>query len=335
MFLRTLLSGVVALPIALTSVAHAIDRADVPAAQQGGGISFSLPSLRLPGISQRSEAAPVQLAQASDPRITQLEEQVRQLSGTIEELNFQLLQMQDQLRRMQEDNELRFQEMEGRRTDAGGTAPRAQPRQEQDTAAVAPGTGSGDDEFYSTTPPRVDGDSQVLGAPPRDFGTITFDENGNATGGGIAAQPPAASGGNSDGTTVAALPSGGGADALYRNSYEFILSGDYGTAETGFREFIATYPDNDNAADAHFWLGESLLAQEKPREAAEIFLAASRDFPQARKAPDTLFKLGVSLAAMKQRDVACATFSEVQQRYPETTDALKESIKREQAQASC
>ena len=59
-----------------------------------------------------SSEAPIVLAQASDPRLTQLEEEIRKLSGTVEELNFQVLQMQEQLRKMQEDNEFRFQELE-------------------------------------------------------------------------------------------------------------------------------------------------------------------------------------------------------------------------------
>src|SRR5690606_29756540 len=246
MFPRTLLSGIAGLPILLALML-------MPAA-----------------------------AQTSDPRVAQLEEQVRQLTGTLEELNFQILQMQDQLRRMQEDNEIRFQELEQKRSDAGGAAPT------QDRAAVGSGDGgsggSGDDDYYAASP-RVEDGSTVTGAPPRTFGTITFDENGNASGAGLPEQ-------TDEGSTVAALPSGsGGDDELYRNSYEFILSGDYGTAETGFRDLLAQYPDSEHAADAHFWLGEALLAQQKPREAAEIFLAASRDYPQARKAPDTLFKL--------------------------------------------
>lgn len=284
MFPRTLLSGIAGLPILLALML-------MPAA-----------------------------AQTADPRVAQLEEQVRQLTGTLEELNFQILQMQDQLRRMQEDNELRFQQIEQQRS--GGATPPPDDRTQANT-------GSGDDEFYGGAPPRVEDDAQVLGTPPRTFGTITFDENGNATGGGLPQSP-------ADDTTVAALPPGGGdADELYRNSYEFILSGDYATAEAGFRELIDKHPDAEHAADAHFWLGEALLAQEKPREAAEIFLAASRSYPDARKAPDTLFKLGVSMAALGQRDVACATFTEVLQRYPQSTDALRDRIKQEQSLASC
>src|SRR5690606_24202128 len=53
------------------------------------------------------------LAQVADPRVLALEEQVRSLSGQVEELNFLLLQLQEQMRKMQEDNEYRFQQLEG------------------------------------------------------------------------------------------------------------------------------------------------------------------------------------------------------------------------------
>lgn len=271
-------------------------------------------------------------ASAQDQRVIQLEEQVRQLSGLVEELNFQILQMQDQLRRMQEDNELRFQEIEERRSDNSGT-------RSSDHATA--GSGSGDAEFYGGSQLQTEAQaaeaqtpaagSRELGAPPRNLGSITFDADGSprvATQAGPVPQP--------DETTVAALPPrGDNDDELYRNSYEFILSGDYDTAEAGFRDLIARFPNSEHAADAHFWLGEAVLAQQKPREAAEIFLAASRDYPQARKAPDMLFKLGVSLAAMQQRDVACATFTQVLQRFPQASDALKQRVKQEQATASC
>ena len=54
-----------------------------------------------------------EVAQAADPRVYQLEEQVRSLNGKVEELTFQLLELQEQLRRNQEDNEFRFQQLEG------------------------------------------------------------------------------------------------------------------------------------------------------------------------------------------------------------------------------
>src|SRR5690606_18545279 len=135
---------------------------------------------------------------------------------------------------------------------------------------------------------------------------------GNAIGGGVG---PADVGGNAsrpaerDNTTVAALPSTDDPEELYQKSYRLILSDDYKTAEAGFRQLIDRFPDNRREADANFWLGEALLGQNRYRDAAQIFLAASRDYPDSKKAPDMLLKLGVSLAAMKQKDVACATFT--------------------------
>src|SRR5690606_18171954 len=188
-----------------------------------------------------------------------------------------------------------------------------------------------------------------MGAPPQDFGTITFDEKGNVTGGSVGAQttqsvtPGAAparpaepkAGAPAEGTQMAALPATDDPEELYRNSYEFILSGDYGTAEAGFRNHISRFPSDPRAADAQFWLGEALLGQKKYRDAAETFLSANKEYPSSRKAPDMLLKLGVSLVGLDQKDVACATFSEIGKRYPDISGALKERIKQEQALAAC
>ena len=168
----------------------------------------------------------------------------------------------------------------------------------------------------SSNRPRAIPAPRCTGTPPKTFGTITVDKNGNVIDAGgntqstapaaetaaPAAEAPAAGtkAGKPDGTAVAALPSTNNPEELYRNSYQFILSGDYSTAEQGFRDHIARFPKDAKAADAHYWLGESLLGQQKYRDAAEAFLAASKDYPKAKKAPDMLLKLGVSLVGLKQ-----------------------------------
>jgi tol-pal system protein YbgF len=320
---RPVLTGALALMLLSAGAASAEERGLLP--------KLGLPNLF--GDKQRSE---VQVAQSGDPRIMALEEEVRALSGRVEELNFQILQMQDQMRKMQEDNEFRFQELE-KKSQAGG-APRAttsgqaaqQPAPGNRQAAAAP------------LPPAGQAAGEPATAPgPKTFGTITFDGSGNVTGGSVT-EVPAASGGEgaapgaaSDGTIVAALPATDDPEEVYRNSYEFILSGDYGTAEAGFRDHIARFPGDAKTADARYWLGEALLGQKKYRDAAEVFLDANKQFPSARKAPDMLLKLGVSLTALDQRDVACATFQEVGKRYPDISAALKERVRQEQALAKC
>ncbi|HTV68142.1 MAG TPA: tol-pal system protein YbgF [Rhizobiaceae bacterium] len=300
-------------------------------AQESGGL---LGRLGLPGVfgSKNEEPARetvpanrnVQFAQAGDPRITALEEQVRQLSGTIEELNFQILQMQEQMRKMQEDNEFRFQELE-KRGDGGGKTNRTVARAPDATASASGGT---------ALPDGVEDGTKL---PTPSLGNITVAPDGTVKSSGGSIIPPADGEpmDSHDGTTVASLPSSENPEELYRNSYEFILSGDYSNAEAGFRDHINRFPSDARTSDAHFWLGESLLGQQKYRDAAEVFLAANKDYPDSKKAPDMLFKLGVSLAGLNQRDVACATFSEVGKRYPAASGSLKERVKQEQAATGC
>lgn len=162
------------------------------------------------------------------------------------------------------------------------------------------------------------------------MGTLPADQDGDVKNG---ATPPAA--GSQDGSVVAALPKSDDPEELYRTSYQFILSGDYTTAESGFRDHISRFPQNDRAADAHFWLGEALLGQKKYRDAAETFLAASKDYPKSKKAPDMLLKLGVSLVDLNQNEVACATYGEIDKRYPNASAALKDRVRQERVRAAC
>jgi tol-pal system protein YbgF len=384
MYFRSILSGTLAILLVSGAVVHADERVGLlnsfksDSAESG----LSLPKIGLPKLfgGKEKSSGQVEMAQAGDPRITALEEQIRSLSGTIEELNFQILQMQEQMRKMQEDNEFRFQELEGKKTDAGtptdrnvASAPadrapagRASPPATEDQAAAAEGE---DDAVGVPMEPEVlvdngtgdpaevpSGSPGGLGTPPKDFGTITFDDKGNVTGGSVAEQTtqsvpgttgatagqapvreavPGPANGASGETQVAALPSTDDPEELYRNSYEFILSGDYGTAEAGFRNHISRFPSDPRTADAHFWLGEALLGQKKYRDAAETFLSANKEYPSSKKAPDMLLKLGVSLVGLDQKDVACATFSEIGKRYPDISGALKERVKQEQALAAC
>jgi tol-pal system protein YbgF len=339
MYFRSILSGTLAAMLLSVAAVEARD-----SAIEDHGIAVQRPAAGLPGVFDASATdQSFQVAQASDPRVVALEEQIRSLNGTVEELNFQILQLQEQLRKMQEDTEFRFQELE-KKSDARSGKPNSAvaaktPAPKQSTEQKAPGSVA--EVITGDTTNAADPN---LGAPEKTFGTITVDKDGNveaAESGQPVAEPtpPAAGGspptGNKGGSIVAALPATDDPEELYRTSYQFILSGDYATAEAGFRDHIERFPKNERAADARFWLGEALLGQKKYRDAAETFLASSKQYPKSKKAPDTLLKLGISLAGLNQREVACATFGEVGKRYPDASAALKERVKQEQALAAC
>jgi tol-pal system protein YbgF len=348
MHLRLITSGALALLLLSAPTGAFAGSVGTPSeAQRTAGHEPSRSFRNLFGLLHRGDAdeksgsdeAQLQLAQAADPRVTQLEEEIRRLSGTIEELNFQVLQMQEQMRKMQEDSEFRFQELEkggaaatGKKSDAASPA-----RSRSNPSGAASGQTTAETQPAQPGAQAPGGNQDGgIGAPEVNLGTITVDKDGNVeSSNGDQSDVFSAPADPSEGATVAALPSTDDPDELYRNAYEFVLAGDYPTAEAGFRDHITRFPADPKAADAHYWLGESMLAQRKYRDAAEVFLQSNRDYPDAAKAPDMLLKLGVSLNKLNQHDVACATFREVGKRYPNSSAALRQKHKQEQALAAC
>ena len=296
----------------------------------------------LPARSAGAEKGNVVLAQAMDPRVGQLEEQIRSLNGRIEEMSYQLLQMQEQLRKTQEDNEYRFQELEGGKGKSGalekpvngGTAD----QQIASSNGVPAGDAAGTDTFGTT------GNGA---AGPQELGSIKFDENGNPI--GAEANPdldnqsaalgtdntlPGVDGGlpEASQSATAALDN---PDDLYQAAYGHVLSGDYQLAEREFRDYLDIFPNSEKAADSNFWLGEAQYSQGNFNDAAKTFLNAHQTFAKSKKAPEMLLKLGMSLAALDNRETACATLREVNKRYPNASKAVKAKVSSEQGRLSC
>ncbi|MRG55076.1 tol-pal system protein YbgF [Phyllobacterium sp. SYP-B3895] len=327
--LKRMVLALTVMPFLATGVGHAMDLS--------GGFFPPAPKAEI-----APSKAPVILAQAGDPRVSQLEEQIRQLTGKVEELNFQILQMQEQMRKVQEDNEFRFQELEkGKRSDAGGKSDRTvasapSPRtttgeaSSDASASSGPSRGAPQTTDSAAIDPQVDlSGSEQLGAPPRDLGQIEFDANGNVIGGNASDNPPA------DNTTVAALPQTDDPKVLYNQAYQLFLSGDYKSAELAFRDHVDRFPKDPADPDARYWLGESLYGQGRYQDAASVFLDNHKQYPDSKKSPENLLKLGMTLAKMRDHDVACATFSSVATRYPNITPAIKERVKSERAANKC
>ncbi|ANL67116.1 YbgF domain-containing protein [Rhizobium phaseoli] len=306
--------------------------------------SASFFGLNLGGRSAENQAAaPVIKVQSGDAevRVQQLEEQLRQLNGRIEEMSFQLLQMQETIRKQQEDNEFRFQQLE--KTGSGGGGAKA-PVKKSETDA-APAASGGDDvarviqapQGAETAPSTDVPDNTGLGQPPKQLGSIDFDQNGNAVGGTVDEKAKIGSGPipDANGKTPQQTASLGSEADQYKAAYGHVLSGDYGTAEQEFNQYIAHYPSSARAADANFWLGEALYSQGKYNEAAKTFLNAHQKYGSSEKAPEMLLKLGMSLAALDNKETACATLREVSKRYPKASRAVIGKVASEQKRLAC
>ena len=90
--------------------------------------------------------------------------------------------------------------------------------------------------------------------------------------------------------------------ADYDAAYAYLLQKQYEHAEMTFRQFVQSHPRDRLVPDATYWLGETYLQRNRPREAAEQFLRVSTEYGRSTKAPDAMLKLGVALNALGARD---------------------------------
>ncbi|MBX6426826.1 MAG: tol-pal system protein YbgF [Variibacter sp.] len=307
-------------------------------------------------------------------RLERLENQIRQLTGAVEQLQFRNQQLEQQLKRNQEDVEFRFQELGGK-APARPRAPQPamQPQAPVQPPAPAPGgTGRRSDVFDPREDPNAPGAPRVLGTIPESSAPPLAAEEPaiGAPGGRGAGEPldlstlaeraardpalaPQAAAAPYEPPAAAAPlppppprnPSATGAQHLvmaptdspkdeFALAQGYIQQKDYALAEEALREFLKKHPNDRLAGDAHYWLGESLFQRQRYRDAAEAFLAVSTKYEKSGKAPEALLRLGQSLAALGEREASCATFAEVLRKYPKAA-AVKQTAEREQKRGRC
>lgn len=285
-------------------------------------------------------------------RVSVLEEQVRQLNGRIEELTFQLLEMQEKLRRQNEDNEFRFQELEEKKgsledtsndnlASTDGETSLEKPEPSEQTVFTTESDGTNEQTETATAPttvPTIDGVEIYQGEggldpnPSGTLGTIQFDENGNIIDSTIG-KPLDLTALPKTGEAQEALPQS--ANDLFDLGYNHVQTGRYQDAEIALTRFSENFSDHPRMPEARFWLGESYLGRGQFKQAAEVYLDAQNRWPNSKFGPQTLLKLGVSLAGLNQRELACATFAKVVQKYPDSSRAVRLNVAYEQNAARC
>lgn len=293
-------------------------------------------AMTVSGQGQGNDLASLQI------RLDQLEEQARVNAGQIEGLQFQLTQLQSLLERVQEDNEFRFQQLEGGdsgETDAVTQSGGAMP------AGESPQTPAQQTEPQPSVPTMIDplvGDSDLMdgeemGGEDNLYARDVFGNTGPVLGapeGPLGSTPP------SEPLDLSFDPDSpplndGDANAQYQAGYEAVVTGDYAFAENQFRQFTDSFPNHQQAPDATYWLGETLIQRGAYGEAAEVLLNGFESYPTSTRAPDLLLNLGIALHGAGEFDTACRTYGEVLRRYPDSTSAFRERVTGEQARAGC
>lgn len=246
-----------------------------------------------------------------------LEEQLRRLTGQIEQLDFQVRQMNQRMDRLVSDVDFRLQSLEqgaGAATRPGASQP------------IAPAV------------PRAPGAVTVEpGGPgaPRVFGTLTETQLRAAgvetgpVGEQTASADPAA-----QTSSPAALPAGSPRDQ-YDFAYKFLLQRDFESAETALSAFVAANPEDSLAGNAQYWLGETFYVRGDYPTAARAFAEGFQRYPDSAKAPDNLLKLGMSLAQLEQSADACITLKKLRVEYPDAPTSIVQRADREIGRLQC
>jgi tol-pal system protein YbgF len=306
-------------------------------------------------------------------RIDRLEAAIRQLTGSVEQLQYRNQQLELQVRRQQEPSEASApRPLVASPPRSAGAYP---PGSNVGTAPGVPGasaapieppppssSGRRNDAFDPTASPTAPGAPRPLGAsttvnePPPIYERPASDATGTAPGprplgaplnlsnlsarsggspSGNELPPPPPTNTNATGPTLATLPPGNSSKDQYDLGYGYVQHRDYALAADTFRSFLRQYPSDRLAPEAQYWLGESLFQQQQYRDAAESFLAVSTKYDATARAPEALLRLGQSLAALGEKEAACASLGEVLRKYPRAPQNVKQGVEREQKRGHC
>ncbi len=288
-------------------------------------------------VSERADAAGLTV------KISALEQEMRNLTNRIEEMDFKLRRIDSRMTKLVEDVDFRLTSIERNMA--------AAPAQGADSGT---GTATGIGPEVANGQGAIPQGTRVLGqVSPEDVARLP---QGNAPAGtGVSVQtvpPAAATQTGSGGTRVAvapaaqagsqapgapinqALPSGEPRDA-YIQAFGLLQAKRFEEAEQAFNAFLAQHPEHELAGNAQYWLGESHYVRQDFEAAASAFLTGYQKYRTSTKAPDNLLKLGITLVILDQKPDACAVFNELSDRYPTAASSIKRRMQREREKAGC
>ena len=262
-----------------------------------------------------SESDPISVPRADAPsmarqsiRISQLEAEIRRLTGRIEKIDFLLSGIQSRLDKLVADLDQRLALLEKNYSPVVGS---------DGLSPSSPGL-----TVVAPPMPSAAG-AGVLGTIPKNLAVTSPRDSVDSPVGPNSIIP------------AYELPPG-----TPKSQYEYAVSlmlkqQNFGRAEKALMAFLEKYPQDDLASNAQYWLGETFYVRKNYQDAAFAFAEGYQRYPKSRKAPDSLLKLGMSLSRMSKREEACSAFSRFLSKYQKATDRLKARIDREWRQAKC
>ena len=112
----------------------------------------------------------------------------------------------------------------------------------------------------------------------------------------------------------------------YTAAYLALKSGRYDEASAGFNAVVKTHPAGEYTDQAYYWLGESLVAQRRHKEALEAFSIVANKYPRSAKHPASLLKLATTYQNLQQLGDARAALARLIQDHPDSRSAERARV---------
>jgi tol-pal system protein YbgF len=247
-------------------------------------------------------------------KLSEVENQFRQLTNKFEEINFKLDKLSSRLSKIQADNQIRFQDIE---------------------SAIS----SGEAITQLTSKPKIDNTNKILpgSSQPQDLGSISYkDTETSETSQQIQSVDTTASVlTETFQSEEKILPQDLTLEKQYEFATSFLKVGDYSTAERAFREFVLSNSDHELAGSAQYWYAETFRIRQLYTDAASAYLEGYQKYPKGTKAPINLLKLGVSMVQIGEKDQGCKMINGVELQYPKANQSVIQKAKYESKKFEC
>lgn len=231
-------------------------------------------------------------------RIEQMQKEVQQLTGKVEEQAFHIEELKKQQKTMYTDFDDRLQSIENKPAAGTGQSPADIPA--EPLTPSDPGASSTD------SPPPAPASLPATQENPAN----TVEPLSSAP--AKAAQVPDASS-----TQIS-----GAEEQEYQQAYDDLRNGRTEKAITGFNAYIANHPGSSYASNSQYWLGEAYRVNQDNAAARKAFNAVLESYPNSAKVPDALLKLGYIEMEEKNTSKAREIFNRVKTEFSDSKAAV-------------
>lgn len=263
-------------------------------------------------------------------RLSGIETQLRDLTGKIEQQNYENTQLKKQLDMLKSDMEVRMNTMaQGGAYQAGASMPTAHQMGVADTppSGTQSGTLAASDMGGPVLTSAESAGQSSAGQNMSSYDLPASSESPTQQNLGTLLQSP---GGASIQPSAGHDPAG-----QYEMAFSLMKSGNYQASRNGFDQFLKDYPDHPLAGNATYWIGEDYYAEGNYDQAARVFAESYKKFPKGPKGPDSLLKMGMSLAKTGKMQQSCVTLKELKKQYPAGSPEILRLADQEMTKLGC